>query len=696
MVPKGVVGELFIGGAGVAKGYHNKEAITDERFIHHSRFGRIYRTGDLVRYTADGKLTYIGRTDFQVKLRGYRIELGEIEKVLSTHPLIKESVVVVQDSTLIAYFVSKSKVSDTTELRLYAESKLPVYMVPNHFVSLESFPLTLNGKINRKALPKPVLESNQHMSKQPQNEKEAKLVQIWKKILRREEISTTDRFFELGGDSILSLQVIAEAKSAGLEISPKHFFTHPTIEKMAQIASGRERNQINQGLVTGNVPITPIQEWFFHQEIPNKNNWNQSMILTLNHDIEPLVLQKALQKLLFLHDGLRTRFYQKEAVWSAESTLQDDNFFFQVSNEEEADLASIHQKTESQIDITNGPLLAATYIKQQESSPLLVLAIHHLVVDGVSWRILLDDLGSLYRQIESEKDLILPEKTTSYQKWSQYIQGNTANVNQEKKKWLEMINKPTNAFPVDYPDGVNTDTQVEEYRQEISALTTTAILEQSSQVKMNELLIACLWKAYQRWSGEESLRLDLEGHGRDHQRDDMDLSRTIGWFTSIYPVVLQKDVRRDSIQIVKDELRQIPNGGSGFGQLRYIQKDADMMTAPPSPIIFNYLGHFDQMINGEHGVVKQLSFYGPRKYQEVERPYLLEINSFIQAGKLIVLWGYSKALYHPDTIARFAKYVEEECQLFVQQQKRKSKNQKKMKNADMSRLFSKMNQRKDR
>jgi amino acid adenylation domain-containing protein/non-ribosomal peptide synthase protein (TIGR01720 family) len=695
LVPIGVVGELYIGGAGVARGYLGSPQKTAEKFIDHPKFGRIYRTGDLVRYSHAGVLQYLGRTDFQVKLRGYRIELGEIECALTAYASVKEAVVIEEKQQLIAYVVAKENLHDHMELKTHLEEMLPTYMIPSQFLIMDSFPLTLNGKVNRKALPIPSSTSGQKTYLPPSSQREAKLLKIWKKVLKRDEIGIKDRFFELGGDSILSLQVIAAAKSEGIQISPKHFFTHPTIEEMASILNERRKKPINQGLVTGNVPITPIQHWFFEQKIPNNNNWNQSMILSLDMSIDPLLLKQVLQKLVFLHDALRLRFYQEKDKWGAIS-LEEENSFFHIVDGSNVDVEELHQSTENRLDIKNGPLLSATFVNRKQENPLFILAIHHLVVDGVSWRILLDDIGNLYRQMEKGNQLTLPQKTTSYQDWSYYLQKMNHNILDEKERWLQVIDTKVEAFPVDFLNGINTDTQVEEYKQAFTRQDTETILNQSQTAKVNELLIAALWQAYQNWSGNKNLCLHVEGHGRDHQSEEMDLSRTVGWFTSIYPLTLHEDERRNALQIVKDELLHTPNGGIGYGLLRYLSKDAEIHAVQTPPICFNYLGQFDQMINEEYGVIKELTFFGPRKYQEVARSYLLEINAYIQNGKLNICWNYSKALYRSNSIARFANYLADACRSLVQIQKNKAKFQSKKRKADISRVFSKINERKGR
>ncbi|MCH5584989.1 amino acid adenylation domain-containing protein [Shimazuella sp. AN120528] len=701
IAPNGTVGELCIGGAGVARGYIGQPEKTKEKFIDHSKYGKLYRTGDLVKFSPTQELIYIGRSDFQVKVRGYRIELGEIEAALCEYPMVKDAVVIVKEQKLIAYITKKQ---DRKELKLpsiksYLENKLPSYMVPNHVVELSSFPLTLNGKIDQKLLPEPNENHNENKVMQPTNEIEMKLLTIWQKVLKKDDVAINDRFFELGGDSIMSLQVIAEAKRVGLQISPKHFFTHPTIGKMASVAGNKSKLSIDQSVVTGEVALTPVQEWFFYQNIPNYNNWNQSMILTLEKRVKASYLEQVLQKVIEHHDALRLRFRKEQNHWTCRNVEREKHSFFRVVEAKEASLTEIHRQSEQQLNITDGPLIHATFVQKKEEASKLILVVHHLAVDGVSWRILLDDINRLYRQLENGVPLAPPPKTTSYANWSKHLKLYSADsilTQKEKQQWLEIIRPSIDRFPVDYQDGVNTDTQVEEYIQVFTKEETQNLLEQSFTVKINELLLTALWKGYQQWSGKQILRLDVEGHGRDHQREDLDVSRTIGWFTSIFPVLFQGDATKDGIRIVQRQLQSIPNGGLGFGILRYLIRDEEIRNTETSPICFNYLGQFDQMIEKD-GIFNHLSFYGPRKYQEVNRPYLIEINCYIQDGNLIVSWVYSRALYRANTISAFAAAFHEACMSFNQKDRKlKTGNNSKIKDSDLSKIFSKIQERKGR
>lgn len=703
LVPNGAVGELCIGGAGVARGYIGHPEKTKEKFVDHPEYGRLYRTGDLVRFSSNQELLYVGRSDFQVKVRGYRIELGEIEAVLRECATVKEAVVITNEQQIIAYITKKPDVNEQEipSIKAHLEDRLPIFMVPQHVVELSSFPLTLNGKIDRKSLPKPALNDNEKQVKQPTNETEAKLLSIWKKVLKKDAIGMNDRFFELGGDSILSLQVIAEARKVGLQISPKHFFTHATIGKMASVAGSESKVHIDQGLVTGEIVLTPAQRWFFYQNIPNYNNWNQSMILTLEKKVKASRLERVLKKLVEHHDALRLRFRKEEDNWKGENAEVDNHTFFREVTADELSIETLHQEAEQRLNIVNGPLLSATYVSHGEQNPAkLILVVHHLAMDGVSWRILLDDMNNLYNQLENETPLILNSKTTSYADWSKYLRQQSTDqifIHQEKQKWLEIIQSSVDSFPIDYKDGVNTDTHVEEYIQKFTKEETKLLLDQAADIRLNELLLTALWKAYQKWSGNSTLRLDVEGHGRDHQRDDIDVSRTIGWFTSIYPVIFKDDVTKESVDIVQEQLRSIPNGGIGFGILRYLNENAEIMRAESSPICFNYLGQFDQMIKNEGEIVKQLLFYGPRKYQEVSRPYLIEINCYIQNGRLIISWAYSKALYQSNTISALAAAFSDACRSFNQKEpKKKEIKSSSVKSSDLSRIFSKIKERKGR
>ena len=327
LLPIGVPGELYIGGDGVARGYLNRLDLTEEKFIPDpfSDYpeARLYRTGDLVRYLPDGNIECLGRIDFQVKIRGYRVELGEIETLLGLYEGVKEAAVWVHESMgvkrLTGYIVPEDPqhVPEIESIKMALREELPEYMIPVRFVVLDALPLAASGKLNRNALPEPEVEdlalSDEYIA--PSTTKERILAEIWEKALGLQNVGVNDNFFALGGDSILSIQIIARANQAGLRLSPRHLFEFPTIKGLAEAAGSGKPILAEQGIVSGEVALTPIQRWFFEQEILFPNHWNQSIFLDVMQPLNKTLLAQTLEILLEHHDALRLRVEHEKGAW---------------------------------------------------------------------------------------------------------------------------------------------------------------------------------------------------------------------------------------------------------------------------------------------------------------------------------------------------------------------------------------------
>ncbi|MGZ4032451.1 MAG: non-ribosomal peptide synthetase, partial [Tumebacillaceae bacterium] len=437
-VPIGVPGELHIGGIGLAHGYLGRPDLTAEKFIAHP-FGdegtRLYKTGDLVRYLPDGNVEYLGRTDDQVKIRGFRIELGEIETTLEGHPQVQEAVVIAREDVpgekrLVAYLVTNlSDSTDASALRSYLKEKMPSYMVPSAFVQLDELPMTPNGKVDRRALPAPeqTLTETDVSYVAPRTELEQVLADIWSAALRRERIGVHDNFFELGGDSILSIQIISRAAARGIRLTPKDLFGHQTIAELATVAGTVSGEHIaDQGEVTGRVELTPIQQWFFEEQFPEMHHWNMAMLFETREMLDTTILRDALAHLMQHHDALRMRFVPQDNGWQQENGAWDGEVplttidLSQVSSaEQEAAFEKEAAHYQASLDLTAGlPIRVVAFNFGHDKPSRLLLIVHHLVIDGVSWRILLEDLEMAYGQRVSGQEIKLPLKTTSFQTWA--------------------------------------------------------------------------------------------------------------------------------------------------------------------------------------------------------------------------------------------------------------------------------------
>jgi aryl carrier-like protein len=400
--------------------------------------GVCQKTGDLARYLPDGNIELIGRIDNQVKIRGFRIELAEIEAALSQHPAVLESAVLVWSETnarkrLLAYVVPDAREQNaslsSSELRQFLQERLPEYMVPSAFVLLEKLPLTPNGKLDRAALPAPDLTRSELFEtfEAPCSSLEQQLASIWMEVLGIERVGIHDNFFELGGDSILSIQIVAKANRAGIQLTPKLLFQHQTIAFLAAAAGTVEAVRAEQKPVTGAVPLTPVQQWFFEENFACGHHWNQAVMLEVRQPLEAALLERAFAQLLTHHDALRLRFAPGESGWQQFNAEPGGAVPFEkldlsnlLRNDQNCAIESKANEVQASLNLSEGPIARAVLfdLGAQQPSRLLIV-IHHLAVDGVSWRILLEDLQNACEQLSRGLAISLPPKTTSFKQWAQ-------------------------------------------------------------------------------------------------------------------------------------------------------------------------------------------------------------------------------------------------------------------------------------
>jgi amino acid adenylation domain-containing protein/non-ribosomal peptide synthase protein (TIGR01720 family) len=683
-VPIGVPGELHIGGIGLARGYWQHPELTQEKFLEnqiaYATCDRLYKTGDLARFRADGTLEYLGRVDDQVKIRGFRIELGEIETVLSQHPQVLQAVVIAreeipQQKRLVAYVVPQDFQLTTDELRHFLKQKLPNYMIPAVFMLLEVLPMTPNQKVDYLALPTPEFyRSVEDKFIAPRTLTEEKLVAVWSEVLRIEKVSIHDNFFELGGDSILSIQVISRANQAGIQIAPKQLFKHQTIAELAAVAGINRQVKAEQGLVTGSVALTPIQQWFFDQKLPEPGYFNQSALLEVPPNLQPDQLRQVIQQLLQHHDALRLRFVQSGEHWQQINTTLAESLPLNVidlshlsPSEQQTAMKAADAELQASLDLSTGAITRMALFQLGNDRPShLLFIIHHLVVDGISWRILLEDLATAYQQVSRGEAIKLPPKTTSWQYWSdrltEYAQTEAVT---ELDYWLSQSSYQVTALPVGYPlDRENNNrastASVSLSLNEEQTRTLLQDVPSAYNTQINDVLLTALVQSFTQWTGENSLLIDLEGHGREDLFEDVDLSRTVGWFTTLFPVKLQlKDIEHpgEALKSVKEQLRLIPNRGIGYGALRYLNKNAKirekLQSLPSAQVSFNYLGQFEQVLRASEVLGLTKEFKSEQSLLN-KRSHLLGISGLIRAGKLEMTWTYSDKVYQPDTIETLA------------------------------------------
>ncbi|MEE8525476.1 MAG: condensation domain-containing protein, partial [Thermoanaerobaculia bacterium] len=678
VAPIGVVAELYVGGVGVARGYLGRPALTAERFVPDpfaDRAGeRLYRTGDRVRWLADERLDFVGRADHQLKVRGFRIEPGEIEAALVTHPQVRECVVVaptVGDGPrrLTAYVAAAGRELAAT-LREHLRRRLPEHMVPALFVPVAALPRTPAGKIDRAALPPPVPSAA--LTAAPESDGERALAAIWGELLGVEQVGRHDNFFELGGDSILSIQAVSRAAAAGLHLAPRDLFEHPTVAAAAAVAGSVPRGTaVATGPVSGPCPLTPAQRWFFELEIPVPGHWNLALEWTSAERLRRELVAAALTSLVDHHDALRARFHHDAGGWRQEiaapgeagSWRAVDLSQLAVGEQRravETEAAALH----SSLDLTAGPVFAAILFDLgAEGGSRLVLVAHHLLVDAVSWRLLLEDLASLYRSLaRGETPAPLP-RTTSLPQWSAHLErwARSSAARRQLPLWRRTLEAAAGCrLPLEAAPAALTEASAASFETALGAADTEALATRVAEAyatRPDEVILAALAEAFATWTGDRRLFLQREGHGRDGAAG-FDLSRIVGWLTSAWPVVL--DLRRaegpeEVLVTAKEQLRAVPDGGLGWGALRYLGDAAivrELAAGPVPRLAFNYLGRLDAAAGS--GLAPAAEAPGAPRHPGGRLPFPLEVSAWVRGGRLRLRWSWGAPALPRATVERLA------------------------------------------
>ncbi|SFJ91368.1 non-ribosomal peptide synthetase [Thermoflavimicrobium dichotomicum] len=659
--PVGVTGELCIGGEGLARGYLHRPDLTAERFIPNPYVPgeKIYKTGDLARWLPDGNIEFLGRIDDQVKIRGYRIELGEIETRLLEHPSIKEAVVVARRDSqgypyLCAYMVTRGSWT-VSELREHLSQSLPQYMIPASFMELEKLPLTANGKVDKRNLPEPVEPTDTGADYvAPTDPIQQTLAQIWQEVLGVKQVGIHDNFFDLGGDSIKAIQIAARLNQQNLKLNMRDLFMYPTIFDLTPFVQTTQIES-EQGLIKGDVPLTPIQHWFFEQSFAKPHHYNQSMMLFNREGWDQERVEQAFSQLVAHHDALRMR-YRQEAGAIIQTNLGLDGEHFTLTVFDLTQETDVRQRMEEEanrlqenLHLSEGPLVRLGLFRTISGDYLLII-IHHLVVDGVSWRILLEDFETLYQRKGT-----LPAKTSSYQTWASKLQtyAQSKKLLKEAAYWKEIELTPVPALPKDHPGestyrfgDIKSKTMVFDVEKTKHLLTEA---HQAYQTEMNDLLLAALALTIREWTQQNHVAVCLEGHGREEIIKEIDLSRTVGWFTSLYPVIFDLSTNELSsvIKRVKETLRSIPNKGIGYGILKYLGELKDSPSRLQPEISFNYLGQVDQ---GDSSIAGAPMPMGQEINPDNHNTYALDINGAVVNGQLQMNFLYNPHVFTADTI----------------------------------------------
>ncbi|SFW19181.1 non-ribosomal peptide synthetase [Pseudomonas sp. NFACC10-1] len=681
-----VAGELYIGGDSVALGYIGQPALTAERFVPDpfAKDGtRVYRSGDRMRRTHQGLLEFIGRADDQVKVRGYRVEPAEVARVLLGLASVAQVSVLAlpidDDDTrlqLVAYCVAAGGADLSVDsLREQLAARLPDYMVPAQIMLLDSLPLTANGKLDKRALPKPGVVKQRYTA--PVGEIEEKLAAVWADVLKLEQVGSTDNFFELGGDSILSLQIIARAKRQGIKLSPKQLFEKQTIGQLASVAKLIQKKPASVAeQISGSLPLLPIQARFFELDIPERQHWNQALMLKPLQTLEASCLQSALTALVEQHDALRLGFSQQDGQWQATFGMQNTRELLWTHELDSIErLSELADEAQRSLDLKNGPLLRAVLINLPQGEQRLLLVIHHLLVDGVSWRVLLEDLQQAYIALAAGQPALLPAKTSSLKSWAEHLQAYAQSpaLEQELGYWQAQLQDVSDALPCDHPHGGQRQQHALSVVTQLNGDLTRQLLQDAPaayRTQINDLLLTALARVVSRWTAQPHALIRLEGHGREDLFDALDLSRTVGWFSNVYPVRLTPQASlADSIMTIKEQLRAVPDKGIGYGALRYLGRESARQTLQALPlgsIVFNYLGQFDGSFDAPQALfTPSADSSGASQSAAAPLAAPISINGQVYAGELRLSWTFSGAVFERDTMQRLADEYTAELQQLI-------------------------------
>ena len=683
-VPRNVAGELYLGGAGLARGYLHRAPLTAERFVadpFDAAGGRLYRTGDWVRWRDDGQLEYLGRIDHQVKIRGFRIELGEIEAQLVAEPEVREAVVVARPgpggARLVAYVSSKAgHLADAAVVKERLARALPDYMVPSALVVVDALPLSPSGKVDRQALPEPVAEHDKAFEP-PQGEAEQAIAKVWTEVLGLARVGRNDNFFELGGDSILSLQIVARLRLAGWKIAPKQIFERQTVAQLAGVIEpAGDALHALAGDVQGEAPLLPFQHEFFEMKVPVRSHWNQAVLLKNREPLQPAAFRQALRAVVQHHDSLRLRYRQDgDGAWHqtyeaiAEDQLVELLWVRRATNA--AQVESLCDEAQRSLDLAHGPLIRALLVELPDGGSRLLMVVHHLVVDGVSWRILLEDLQRAYRQSLAGQPVALPATSSSYKDWTVALQGYAQSHGDELRHWQALADVPS-ALPCAHPEGPNTAADQQTVELRLDKATTEAFLKDAPaayRTQANDLLLTALGRALCAWSGHDRILVDLEGHGREDLFAHIDLSRTVGWFTTLFPVALAPlGEEGDALKRVKESLRRIPNRGVGHGVFKHLgnaEQQQALRALPKAQVVFNYLGQFDSGFDAQAQWIPAQEASGVPVDGGAPLTHEFSINGQVYDGELSLRASFSGARHDRAAVQGWMQRFQQELEALV-------------------------------
>jgi len=622
----------------------------------------MYKTGDVARRMANGAIIYIGRADNQLKIKGYRVELSEIENAILTYPGITQAVASTRlnhdgQRHICGYFTTNRDLS-ASDLSSYLAERLPAYMIPRELVSIDKVPLTRNGKIDYRGLPEPELYHAKEIV-MPANKVEESMLDAWKDILGGQLFGTKDNFFELGGDSIKAVQIASRLYAEGISVTIKDILVHQTIERISRNAvTVAMESHVDQGIVTGKKETTPIESWFFGRRFQVPGLFNQSILLCLSRPVPIKILEDAFKKIVEHHDGLRLNAYPETDMLF----FNDDHLVMPIripvyELEAGITLEELCERIKGGFDLASSLLIRPAIINDGHSCFLFITA-HHMVTDGVSWRVMLEDLYTLCTAALTGTNASLPPKTISLQEWSRKLSEYAASqeLSSEESHWQGMENSIFSLIQ-DFETSDWSAGNLMKCTARLSKEQTAFLLTDANGVYKTDtsvLLITALAQALQDMTGLHSFVIEQENHGR--QLDRVDASRTIGWLTSMYPVKIELcgNCIGDQVKSIREQLRRVPRGGIGYGICKQAGKLTNEFGRQLSEVRFNYLGQFDRQLNNDLFRYSEQTT-GRDIAAENEITAKLEFNLMVIGGELIVEICYNRAAYKHSTIGELSR-----------------------------------------
>ncbi|MFJ8046492.1 amino acid adenylation domain-containing protein [Streptomyces luteogriseus] len=681
-VPVGVGGELYVGGFLLGRGYVNAPGLTASRFVANpfaNDGSRLYRTGDLARFAPDGSLDFLGRADNQIKIRGMRLEIEDVEVGLAEHPRVRHTCVVAKKNAaggtyLIGYVIPAAGSADlrADEVKAWAGAHMVEYMVPAHIVVMEEFPLTANGKLDRTALPEPTIETGSLV--RPATDDERAVCAAVAEVLRLEEVGVDQDFFQLGGDSILAISLLSALREQGLHVTARQIFTHGTPGALAAVASREDISTVDHAdVATGTVVGSPIVQWL-GETTDAVDGFVQSVVLNTPADLTADALDALLTALVTRHDMLRAKLV-RGSRWSFD--IPDADRAEPGWQQSDRPLDDCIALATDALDPTNGVMLRAVWRPEARQ---LVLVAHHVIVDGVSWRVLMEDLATAWRQFSAGLPIELPPVGTSFRRWTQLLERAAFDADSScYRRPLPGEDRPLARRALSGADTVAN----ERLRTVTVGPDVTAALLNEIPAKfhagVNDVLLTALAVAlarHRRDLGQDQTfaHIELEGHGREGQfvagsaGFEPELSRTVGWFTTLFPVTVDPGTAADfttpayltaALKAVKEDLARVPDNGVSYGALRYLTHSE--FDAPAPQVLFNYLGRFAAGAPGDWQLAGTTGQLGEKRDPRMRLPRALEFNAIAEpdasgAYELVTTVSWPDGLFTDADITTLGDY----------------------------------------